>query len=126
MVNEVIQSELDRFEEYILMKIFGNISNLQCNNLIIQLYLKSKNIKLEQFINKKIQVFEAFISDYMTSDGMIEGDRLTKYVIERYPALKGCITLPSLKLSEYAKMIDEIIGFEAVGHIIRNLWGKKW
>ena len=125
MVNEVIQSELDRFEEYILMKIFGNINNLQCNK-VIQLYLMSKNIKLEQFINNKIQMFEAFISDYMTSDGMVEGDRLTKYVIEKYPALKGCITLPSLKLSEYAKIVDEIIGLDAVGHIIRNLWGKKW
>ena len=77
--------------------------------------------KLEQFINKKIQMFEAFISDYMTSDGIIEGDRLTKYVIERYPALKGCIALPSLKLSEYAKIVDEIIGLDAVGHIISNL-----
>ena len=125
MVNEVIQSELDRFEEYILTKIFGNINNLQCNK-VIQLYLMSKNIKLEQFINNKIQMFEAFISDYMTSDGIVEGDRLTKYVIERYPALKGCITLPSLKLSEYAKIVDEIIGLDAVGHIIRNLWGKKW
>lgn len=125
MVNEVIQSELDRFEEYILTKIFGNINNLQCSK-VIQLYLMSKNIKLEQFINNKIQMFEAFISDYMTSDGMVEGDRLTKYVIEKYPALKGCITLPSLKLSEYAKIVDEIIGLNAVGHIIRNLWGKKW
>ena len=125
MVNEVIQSELDRFEEYILMKIFGNINNLQCSK-VIQLYLMSKNIKLEQFINNKIQMFEAFISDYMTSDGIVEGDRLTKYVIEKYPALKGCITLPSLKLSEYAKIVDEIIGLNAVGHIIRNLWGKKW
>lgn len=125
MVNEVIQSELDRFEEYILMKIFGNINNLQCSK-VIQLYLMSKNIKLEQFINNKIQMFEAFISDYMTSDGMVEGDRLTKYVTEKYPALKGCITLPSLKLSEYAKIVDEIIGLDAVGHIIRNLWGKKW
>ena len=120
MVNEVIQSELDKFEEYILAKIFGNINNLQCSE-IIQLYLKLKNIKLEKFINNKIQMFEAFISDYMTSDGMVEGDRLTKYVIERYPALKGCITLPSLKLSEYAKIVDEIIGLDAVGHIIRNL-----
>ena len=125
MTNKVIQSELDRFEEYILTKIFGNINNLQCSK-VIQLYLMSKNIKLEQFINKKIQMFEAFISDYMTSDGMVEGDRLTKYVIEKYPALKGCITLPSLKLSEYAKIVDEIIGLNAVGHIIRNLWGKKW
>ena len=125
MVNEVIQSELDKFEEYILTKIFGNINNLQCSK-VIQLYLMSKNIKLEQFINNKIQMFEAFISDYMTSDGMVEGDRLTKYVIEKYPALKGCITLPSLKLSEYAKIVDEIIGLNAVGHIIRNLWGKKW
>ena len=125
MVNEVIQSELDRFEEYILTKIFGNINNLQCSK-VIQLYLMSKNIKLEQFINNKIQMFEAFISDYMTSDGIVEGDRLTKYVIEKYPALNGCITLPSLKLSEYAKIIDEIIGLNAVGHIIRNLWGKKW
>ena len=124
-MNKVIQSELDRFEEYILTKIFGNINNLQCSK-VIQLYLMSKNIKLEQFINNKIQMFEAFISDYMTSDGMVEGDRLTKYVIERYPALKGCITLPSLKLSEYAKIVDEIIGLDAVGHIIRNLWGKKW
>ena len=125
MVNEVIQSELDKFEEYILTKIFGNINNLQCSK-VIQLYLMSKNIKLEQFINNKIQMFEAFISDYMTSDGIVEGDRLTKYVIEKYPALKGCITLPSLKLSEYAKIVDEIIGLNAVGHIIRNLWGKKW
>ena len=125
MVNEVIQSELDRFEEYILTKIFGSISNLQCNK-VIQLYLMSKNIKLEQFINNKIQMFEAFISDYMTSDGIVEGDRLTKYVIEKCPALNGCITLPSLKLSEYAKIIDEIIGLNAVGHIIRNLWGTKW
>ena len=125
MVNEVIQSELDRFEEYILAKIFGNINNLQCSK-VIQLYLMSKNIKLEQFINNKIQMFEAFISDYMTSDGIVEGDRLTKYVIEKYPALNGCITLPSIKLSEYAKIIDNIIGLDAVGHIIRNLWGKKW
>ena len=121
MTNEVIQSELDRFEEYVLTKIFGNINNLQCNNLIIQLYLKSKNIKLEQFINKKILMFEAFISDYMTSDGIVEGDRLTKYVIEKYPSLNGCITLPSIKLSEYTKIVDEIIGLDAVGHIIRNL-----
>jgi hypothetical protein len=34
--------------------------------------------------------------------------------------------LPSLKLSEYAKIVDEIIGLDAVGHIIRNLWGTKW
>ena len=120
MVNKVIQSELDRFEEYILTKVFGDVNNLQCSK-VIQLYLMSKNIKLEQFINEKILMFEAFISEYMTSEGIVEGDRLTKYVIERYPALNGCITLPSLKLSEYAKMIDEIIGFEAVGHIIRNL-----
>ena len=125
MVNEVIQSELDRFEEYVLTRIFGNVNNLQCSK-VIQLYLMSKNIKLEQFINNKIQRFETFISDYMTSDGMVEGDRLTKYVIEKYPALNGCITLPSIKLSEYAKIIDNIIGLDAVGHIIRNLWGKKW
>ena len=120
MVNEVIQSELDKFEEYILTKIFGNINNLQCSK-VIQLYLMSKNIKLEQFINEKILMFETFISDYMTSEGIVEGDRLTKCVIEKYPTLNGCITLPSLKLSEYAKIVDEIIGLEAVGHIIRNL-----
>lgn len=120
MVNEVIQSELDRFEEYILMKIFGNINNLQCSK-VIQLCLKLMNINLEKLINNKIQMFEAFISDYMTSDGIVEGDRLTKYFVEKHPILNGCITLPSVKLSEYAKMIDEIIGLDAVGHIIRNL-----
>lgn len=125
MVNEVIQSELDRFEEYILAKIFGNINNLQCSK-VIQLCLKLMNINLEKLINNKIQMFEAFISDYMTSDGIVEGDRLTKYFVEKHPALNGCITLPSIKLSEYAKIIDNIIGLDAVGHIIRNLWGKKW
>ena len=117
-MNKIVQSEFDKFEEYILMRLFEDINNLKCSKKI-QLFLISKNMKLETFINEKIQLFECFMSDFMTSTGIVDGNKLTEYMNTKYPALKGCII--SIKLSQYAQILDNILGFEAIGSIIQNL-----
>lgn len=121
-MEDLIQQELDIAEEYILTKLFGNINNIRLNavpNWIFTQIAKGKSF--ENYINELIQKFEHISKDFMTDTGYLDGNKITEVITNKVPILKGCVNLPTLKPIDYAKMLDEIIGFEALGLIIRSL-----
>lgn len=118
----VIQSELDAAEEYILTKIFGSLDNIRLNgasNWIFTQVTKGKNF--QNFLNEYIQILEKIAKGFITENGYVDGNSLTEFVITKAPALRGALNLPTLKPIDYAKMLDEIINFEALGQIIKTL-----
>ena len=118
----VIQSELDAAEEYILTKIFGGLDNIRLtgvSNWIFTQVTKGKNF--QSFLNEYIQIFEKLAKGFITENGYVDGNSLTEFVTNKAPVLKGALNLPTLKPIDYAKMLDEIINFEALGQIIKML-----
>lgn len=121
-MEDLIQSELDLAEEYILTKIFGNVCDIRLNAVPNWLFTQvSKGKKFEDFLNENIQKAEFICKGFMTENGYLQGDRISELISDKVPMLKGCINLPTLKPIDYAKMLDEVINFEALGHIIRSL-----
>ena len=119
-MESVIQSELDIAEEYILSKLFGDIYNIKLG-LVVNTVLNLKGVNLHNLINQKILEFENKIKPYMTETGYIDGNKLTETLTNKFVILKGCITFPTLKPIEYAKILDEMIGIEAIGMLLKNL-----
>ena len=121
-MEDLIQSELDVAEEYILTQIFGSIDNVKLSGVANWLFTQvTKGKNFEVFINEYIQKFELIAKGFITENGYINGNSLTEVITTKAPILKGCINLPTLKPIDYAKMLDEIINFQALGHIIRSL-----
>lgn len=121
-MEELIQQELDLAEEYILVKIFGSLDNIRLSavpNWLFTQFSKGKNF--EDFLNENLKKFEFIAKGFMTDKGYIDGDRVTEMITSKAKVLNGAISLPTLKPIEYAKMLDEIINFEAIGILIRNL-----
>lgn len=121
-MEDLLQQELDIAEEYILTKLFGDINNIRLNAVPNWLFTQfTKGKKFEDFLNENIQKLEFICKGFMTENGYIEGNRISEIISDKAPILKGCVNLPTLKPIDYAKMLDEVINFEALGHIIRNL-----
>ena len=121
-MEDLRQSELDIAEEYILTKLFGDLNNIRLNAVPNWLFTQfSKGKKFEDFLNENIQKLEFISKGFMTENGYIEGNRISEIIGDKAPILKGCINLPTLKPIDYAKMLDEVINFEALGQLIRNL-----
>lgn len=117
-----IQSELDAAEEYILTKIFGSLDNIRltgASNWIFTQVTKGKNF--QSFLNEYIQIFEKLAKGFITENGYVDGNSLTELVTAKAPILRGALNLPTLKPIDYAKMLDKIINFEALGQIIKML-----
>lgn len=121
-MEDLIQTELDTAEEYILTKIFGCVDNVRLSGVANWLFTQfSKGKQFEQFVNENIKKFEFFAKGFITENGYINGNLLTEVITKKAPVLNGAINLPTLKPIEYAKLLDEIINFEALGNILRNL-----
>lgn len=121
-MEDLIQSELDIAEEYILTQIFGSIDNVRLSGVANWLFTQiSKGKSFEVFLNENIQKLEFISKGFITENGYINGNSLTEVITTKAPILKGCINLPTLKPIDYAKMLDEIINFQALGTIIRSL-----
>ena len=121
-MEDLIQSELDMAEEYILTQIFGSIDNVKLSGVANWLFTQiSKGKNFESFVNEYISKFEFIARSFMTENGYINGNALTEFITIKAPILKGCISLPTLKPIDYAKTLDGIINFQALGQIIRNL-----
>ena len=121
-MEDLIQTELDIAEEYILTQIFGCVDNVKLSGVANWLFTQlSKGKKFEQFINENIKKFEFLAKGFITENGYINGNSLSEMIIKKAPLLNGCINLPTLKPIEYAKMLDKIVNFQALGQIIRNL-----
>ena len=121
-MEDLRQQELDIAEEYILVKLFGSVDNIRLNTVPNWLFTQfSKGKKFEDFINENIQKFEFVAKGFMTDTGYIDGNRVTEMLTNKATILKGALNLPTSKPIEYAKMLDEIIGFEALGNILRSL-----
>ncbi len=121
-MEDLRQQELDLAEEYILAKIFGSVENIRLNTVPNWLFTQfSKGKKFEDFINENIQKFEFIAKGFMTENGYIDGNRVTEMIVNKATILNGALSLPTLKPIDYAKMLDEIIGFEALGSILRSL-----
>lgn len=121
-MEDLIQSELDAAEEYILTRVFGSIDNVKLPGiagLIFNQISKGKNF--ETFINDNIKKLEFYARCFITDTGYINGTALTEVLTSKAPILKGCINLPTLKPIDYAKTLDEFINFQALGQIIRSL-----
>lgn len=118
-MTRIIQKELDKAEEYVLNKLFGDARNPIISKKI-QLFLVAKKIDFETFINKKIEIFEEFAKDFITDDGYFDGEQIAKLLIVQFPELRG-LTLPNMKPIELAKTLDNLIGFDSLGNIIQNL-----
>ena len=121
-MEDLIQSELDLAEEYILTQIFGSVENVRLSGVANWLFTQiTKGKNFEVFINEYIQKFELIAKGFMTETGYINGNSLTEFITNKATILKGCVNLPSLKPIDYAKMLDGLINFQALGTIIRNL-----
>lgn len=117
MTNE-IQKELDRVEEYILNKLFGDINNPKIS-LKIQTAMKIKGISFDKYINEKILIFEDFMKDFMREDGFLDGQKLEQVVCIHCPILEG-LKLPSVRPIEYVKLLDKFIPLEKIGGKIES------
>ena len=121
-MEDLIQTELDIAEEYILTQIFGSVDNVRLSGVANWLFTQiSKGKNFEDFINENIQKFEFIAKGFITEKGYINGNLLTELLIKKAPILNGCINLPTLKPIDYAKTLDSIINFQALGTIIRSL-----
>jgi hypothetical protein len=121
-MEDLIQSELDIAEEYILTQIFGSIDNVKLSGVANWLFTQiSKGKNFEDFINENIQKFELLAKGFITETGYINGNLLTEFLVKKAPILNGCINLPTLKPIDYAKLLDGIINFQALGILIKSL-----
>lgn len=121
-MEDLMQSELDIAEEFILTQTFGSLDNVKLSGVASWLFSQiTKGKNFEDFINDNINKFEFIAKGFMTETGYINGNTLTEFITAKAPILKGCISLPTLKPIDYAKTLDGIINFQALGTIIRNL-----
>lgn len=121
-MEDLIQSELDIAEEYILTQIFGSLENVKLSGVANWLFTQvTKGKSFEVVLNENIQKFELIAKGFITETGYINGNSLTEFLTTKAPILKGCVNLPTLKPIDYAKMLDEVINFQALGKIIRSL-----
>lgn len=114
-----IQRELDRAEEYLLTILFGDARNPILSKKI-QLFLISKDINFDDFINHKIQLFEEFSYDFMNENGYYIGEKLSKALALQFPEF-NTLVLPDIKPIDFFKMINNLIGLEAIGKFIQTI-----
>lgn len=112
------QRELDRVEEYVLNKLFGDVQNPKLS-LKIQTAMAIKGINFEEFINHKILIFESFMKDYMREDGFLDVEKIEKVIYIKYPELTG-LKLPLARPIEYIKMLELFIPLEKISGMIEN------
>lgn len=117
-MTRIIQKELDKAEEYVLNKLFGDINNPVISKKL-QFILVAKKVDFDKFINEKIEIFEELIKDFINDDGYLDGEQISKMLAIQFPELKGLL-LPDIKPLELAKLIDNIVGLEAIGQFIQN------
>lgn len=121
-MEDLIQTELDIAEEYILTQVFGSVDNVRLSGVANWLFTQvTKGKNFESFINENIQKLEFIAKGFITENGYINGNLLTEFLVKKAPILNGCVNLPTLKPIDYAKMLDSIINFQALGTIIRSL-----
>ena len=114
-----IQRELDIAEEYVFKKLFGNIDNPIISKKL-QLFLITKNINFDDFINEKIEIFEDFSKDFMSEDGYYNGNQLSRALALKFPFLQD-IQLPNMKPIDLVRMLDSVINLDSIGQMIQNL-----
>lgn len=116
----VIQSELDAAEEYILTQIFGSMNDIKLGGVANWLFTQiTKGKTFHNWLNEFIQKMEFVLKGFITENGYVDGNILTEFIIAKAPILKGALNLPTLKPIDYAKVLDEIIGFQALGQLIK-------
>lgn len=121
MQADIIQTELDAAEEYILTRIFGSIDDVKLSGVVNWLFTQAtKGKNFNSFINETINKFEFLARGFMTETGYINGNSLTEIIVKKAPILNGCVNLPTLKPIDYAKLLDEIINFQALGIILKQ------
>ena len=121
-MEDLMQTELDIAEEYILTQVFGSVDNVRLSGVANWLFTQiSKGKNFADFINENIQKLEFIAKGFITENGYINGNLLTEFLVKKAPILNGCVNLPTLKPIDYAKMLDSIINFQALGTIIRSL-----
>ena len=117
MRNE-IQRELDRAEEAILTKLFGDISNPRISPKL-QMAMSIKGINFDEYINDKIHVFESFMSGFMLEDGYLDTEKIKRVLANKYPALEG-FNFPSMRPIDLVNTIDLFFPIENLGKMIEN------
>lgn len=113
------QRELDRAEEYVLTALFGDINNPKLSPKV-KLFLVAKGISFDDFINEKIEIFETFSSDFMNDEGYYIGEKISKVLAIKFPLLQG-LQIPDIKPIDLFKMLNNIIGIEAIGQVIQTI-----
>ena len=114
-----IQRELDKAEEYILNRLFGDYTNPQISNKI-KFFLVAKNIDFETYINEKLQMFEEYSKDFINDNGYYDGEKLSKALITQFPMLQG-LSIPDTKPIDLVVALDDLIGLSKLGGLIRDL-----
>lgn len=114
-----VQRELDRAEEYILEKLFGNVSTPVVGPKI-GLILNLSGISLIDYLNNKILEIENYLRDFMQDDGLLDGQKLSEALVEKYPVLNG-ISIPNLKPIEVAQLLGEMVDLDKVGYYVQNI-----
>ena len=117
MRNE-IQRELDRAEEAILTKLFGNIDNPRISPKL-QMAMSIKGINFDEYINEKIELFESLVSDFMLENGYLDAEKIKRVLASKYPALEG-VNIPSMRPIDVVNMIDLFFPIENIGKMIES------
>ena len=118
-MRNLMQRELDRAEEYVLTALLGDVQKPIISKKI-QFFLVAKGIDFDSFINQKIQVFEEFSKDFMNDEGYYIGDKISKALVLQFPELQG-LEIPDIKPIDLFKMLNNLIGLEAIGKMIQTL-----
>lgn len=119
-MEDLIQTELDLAEEYILVRMFGNLDDIKLSGVANWMFVQvTKGKNFNKFLNEYIEKFEFIARGFITETGYIDGNALTEIITSKAPILQGALNLPTLKPIEYARMLDEIINFEALGKLIK-------
>ena len=114
-----VQRELDRAEEYLLDKLFGSITKPVVGPAI-GLILNLNGIPLVKLINSKITELETSAKEYIRDDGTIDGSKLSGYLVDKYPNLKG-LALPNVTPTELVDVLSDMVDLDKVGYYIQNI-----
>lgn len=113
-----IQKELDKFEEFVLTEIFGDIHNPKISKNI-QIALTFKGTSFDNVINLGINKFEEYIKNYLCENGFLDVKKILDILSIKFPFL-STLNPPPVRLIEVAKIIDQVFPLKIIGEIIRK------
>ena len=102
MSSNLIQTELDMAEEYILKCLFGDINNPQVN-AAIKSFLTLQGKSVAGTINEYIDKFETIIKPMLKENGYIDGAKFSELLKIKF---KQEIPIQDFRIIELARALE--------------------